>query len=123
MLTFNGESIRIFYNSDFSGESTILNIKTGKEMEVNTQDLINFVAEYIRDDKIRKIEEMDADELFGIQWGCEMFKVNDFVNHKKFPEEYGLGIITKIEKDKITVLWEDEFGKKWEEVMEATELE
>ena len=51
MHTFNGKSCDIHYNSDFSGEAIIYNKNDHTVMCVDSQDLINFVAEYVRSKK------------------------------------------------------------------------
>ena len=52
-----------------------------------------------------------------------MFKVGEQVCHSRFPEEYGLGIMKKIEGDNVVVLWEDEFGTQWEETVDISDIE
>lgn len=67
MHTFNGDSCNIHYNGDFSGEAIIYNKNNNTEVRVDTQDLIDFVAEYVRSDKISKFENMDSDEILGVK--------------------------------------------------------
>ena len=52
MHTFNGKSCNIHYNSDFSGEAIIYNKNDNTEMRVELDDLINFVAEYVRSKRV-----------------------------------------------------------------------
>ena len=49
-----------------------------------------------------------------------IFNRGDFVNHVKFPEEYGLGVILELLPDKkYSVEWENEFSEK--EILEMDE--
>lgn len=66
MHSFNGKSCTIHYNSDFSGEAIVYNKNDNTEMRVETQDLINFVAEYVRTKKVSHLENMNSDEIFGV---------------------------------------------------------
>lgn len=66
MHTFNGKCCNIHYNSDFSGETIIYNKNDNTEMRVETQDLIDFVAEYVRSKKVGLLESMDSDEVLGV---------------------------------------------------------
>ena len=66
MHTFNGKSCTIHYNSDFSGEARIYNKNDHTEIRIDSQDLINFVAEYVRSKRIGRLENMDSDEIFGV---------------------------------------------------------
>ena len=63
MHTFNGKSCNIHYNSDFSG----YNKNDHTEMRVDSQDLINFVAEYVRSKKVSQLENMNSDEILGVE--------------------------------------------------------
>lgn len=67
MHTFNGNSCNIHYNSDFSGEAIIYNKNDNTEICVDSQDLINFVAEYVRSKKVSQLENMDSDEILGVE--------------------------------------------------------
>ena len=37
------------------------------EMRVDSQDLINFVAEYVRSKKVSQLENMNSDEILGVE--------------------------------------------------------
>ena len=64
MHTFNGESCTIHYNSDMSGE-VIINSKTiNKALEIEAKDILDFVADYIRREKISTLENMSTNEIF-----------------------------------------------------------
>ena len=67
MHSFNGKSCTIHYNSDFSGETIIYNENDHTEIRVDSQDLINFVAEYVRSKRISRLEYMDLDEILGVK--------------------------------------------------------
>ena len=68
MMNFVGENGTIInYNSDLSGQVRIVSAyDTGKELEVSGEDLLEFVAEYVRNKKIASIEQMDTEELLQI---------------------------------------------------------
>ena len=66
MQTFHGKEITIHYNSDMSGNCQIIDRKTNTEIAVPCEDLIDFVAEYVRHQKIGKLEQMDSKELLGL---------------------------------------------------------
>lgn len=48
MHTFEGKNCRIHYNGDMSGEVYICDKNTDKELKVDAQDILDFVADYIR---------------------------------------------------------------------------
>lgn len=53
-----------------------------------------------------------------------MFNPGDYVCHKKFPEEFGLGIVKENDGNgKLLVLWEDEFGEQFEAYIDESEVE
>lgn len=67
MHTFNGKSCNIHYNSDFSGEAIIYNKNDNTEMRVELDDLINFVAEYVRSKRVNQLENMNSDDILGVK--------------------------------------------------------
>lgn len=67
MHTFDGNSCNIHYNSDFSGEVIICNKNDSTEVHVDTQDLIDFVAEYVRSKRVNRLENMDSDDILGVK--------------------------------------------------------
>ena len=54
MNTFNGKSVKVFHNSDYSGDCLIINKETNEEMNILTDDLIDFVAEYVKKQKNKR---------------------------------------------------------------------
>lgn len=66
MHTFNGKSCNIHYNSDFSGEVIIYNKNNHTGIRIDPQDLIDFVAEYVRSKRIGRLENMGSYEIFGV---------------------------------------------------------
>lgn len=67
MHSFHGKSVNIHYDADVkTGECIIINKETGEEIRANGRDLLNFVAEYVREQKIAKLEKTDAIEILGI---------------------------------------------------------
>lgn len=67
MHTFNGNSCNIHYNGDFSGEAIIYHKNNNTEVRVDTQDLIDFVEEYVRSKRISRLENMNTNEVLGIK--------------------------------------------------------
>ena len=69
MHTFQGESCTIHYNSDMSGDLHIIaNAEnTDKDIKVTVilkaGDILKFVAEYIRSERIGEIESKDWEEF------------------------------------------------------------
>lgn len=63
MHTFEGKSIRIFHHGDYLGNGSIIDKNTGTEIKVDMEDLLNYVAEYIRSKRISEIEQMGFKEL------------------------------------------------------------
>ena len=67
MNTFNGKSVKVFHNSDYSGDCLIINKETNKEMNILTDDLIDFIAEYVKKQKIKDIEYMTSMEILRLE--------------------------------------------------------
>lgn len=67
MHTFNGKKTTIHYNSDMSGDCIIFNKETEQNVEVPCEDILDFVAEYVRIQKIGKLERMDNKEILGLE--------------------------------------------------------
>jgi hypothetical protein len=66
MHSFHGESVNIHFNGDYSGDVVINNKKDGdeyKEITVDIKDIFDFVAGYIRSEKISKLEEMESKDI------------------------------------------------------------
>ena len=64
MHTFNGKSCTIFHNGDMSGNLIIA--KDNVEIKIDSQDILDLVAEYIRQEKISKLEQMETNELLNL---------------------------------------------------------
>lgn len=62
MHTFNGKSCKIHHNGDFSGKVIIL-VRNFVEIDVDIEDLFEFVAEYIRSENINTLEQMDWEDI------------------------------------------------------------
>ena len=67
MHTFNGKKTRIHFNSDMSGDCIVINTDTEQKVEIPCEDIISFVAEYVRSERIGKIEQMGTDEILGLK--------------------------------------------------------
>ena len=63
MHTFNGNSCRIHYNSDMSGEVCISGKESDKEITVDAQDILDCVANYVRNKRIARIERMETETI------------------------------------------------------------
>lgn len=68
MRTFNGKKTTIHYNSDMSGNCIIFNKETEQEVEVPCEDILDFVADYVRSQKIGKLEQIDSKKILGLEW-------------------------------------------------------
>ena len=66
MHTFTGNKAVIHYNADMSGDCNIINRDTGQIVSVPCDDILSFVAEFIRSEKIGKIEAQDFKDILGI---------------------------------------------------------
>lgn len=54
----------IHYNSDLSGRTRIIRNKNlNDSLDVPAEHLLDFVAEYVRANRIRKLEQMSTEEL------------------------------------------------------------
>lgn len=54
------------YNSDLSGEITIEDKDTQAVIFVSGKNLLDFIAEHVRRERIDKLELMTANEILGI---------------------------------------------------------
>ena len=61
MHSFDGKSVTIHYNGDYSGEAIIQ--QEEKEIRVDVSDLIDFIAGYVRNKRIEELEGMSSDGL------------------------------------------------------------
>jgi len=68
MHTFKGSQRTVFhYNSDMSGNVTVIDKNdTNKEFEIPALDILEFVAEFVRNQHIAKFEQMDVHELLNL---------------------------------------------------------
>lgn len=60
-LTMKVNKTVFIHNGDLSGDVEIRN--ENGSLKVNGDDIVGFVLEYIRDEKIKKLESLDYDEL------------------------------------------------------------
>ena len=63
MHSFSGKTVTIFHNGDYSGDFILLEKNSNNEIKIDGEDLFNFLAGYIRTEKIREIENMNLNEL------------------------------------------------------------
>lgn len=67
MHTFKGKSCSIFHNSDLSGNVKIVTGVYGENsLEVLGEDLLDFVANFVRDKRISDLEQASTDDILGI---------------------------------------------------------
>lgn len=66
MHTFNGKEITIHYDSDMSGYCDIIDKETEQGLTVPCEDILDFVANYVRSQKIGKLEQMETKDILGI---------------------------------------------------------
>lgn len=67
MHTFEGKSCRIHFNSDMSGDIHIVEKNSDKEIKVDGQDILDFVTNYVRIEKISKLEQMETKDILGLE--------------------------------------------------------
>lgn len=67
MHSFHGKSVNIHYDAEVkTGECIIINKENGQEIRVLGSDLLDFVAGYIRKQKITKIESAGTTDILRI---------------------------------------------------------
>ncbi len=67
MHSFYGKSVNIHYDADVkTGECVIINKENGQEIRVLGSDLLDFIAGYVREQKIIKIENTCATDILDI---------------------------------------------------------
>ncbi len=67
MHTFDGETIKIHHDYDIKGGNCIIIEKeSGNEIRCNGDDLLDFIALYIKNKKISKLEMANTDDIFNI---------------------------------------------------------
>ena len=67
MHTFEGKSCRIHYNSDMSGEVHICDKNSDKELVIDAQDILDFVADYVRSQRIGMLEQMSTENILDLK--------------------------------------------------------
>lgn len=67
MQTFEGKSCRIHYNSDMSGEVHICDKNSDKELVIDAQDILDFVADYVRSQRIGTLEQMSTENILDLK--------------------------------------------------------
>lgn len=66
MHTFEGSSCRIHFNSDMSGDIHICDKDSEQEIKVDGQDILDFVANYVRSERISKLEQMETKDILEV---------------------------------------------------------
>lgn len=67
MHTFEGNSCRIHFDSDMSGDIHICDKDSDREITVDGQDILDFVVNHIRRERISKLEQMGTKEILGLE--------------------------------------------------------
>ena len=67
MHTFEGKSCRIHYNSDMSGEVHNCDKNSDKELVIDAQDILDFVADYVRSQRIGTLEQMSTENILDLK--------------------------------------------------------
>lgn len=67
MHSFYGKSVNIHYDSDLiSGECIIVNKESGEEIRVSGSDILDCVAQYVKDKRISELENANTAKILGI---------------------------------------------------------
>ena len=67
MHTFEGKSCRIHHNNDMSGEVHICDKNSDKELVLDAHDILDFVADYVRSERIGMLEQMSTDSILHLK--------------------------------------------------------
>lgn len=63
MHTYEIDGVLFHYNSDMSGNVLIVNKNSKEELEVNGEAILSFIANYIRDRKVSRLDNMTTKEI------------------------------------------------------------
>lgn len=63
MHTYESNGFLFHHNSDMNGDVIIVNKNNGEELEVDGEAILDFVANYIRNEKIAKLENSTNKEI------------------------------------------------------------
>lgn len=66
MHTFNGSKARIHFNSDMSGDCEIIEKESGTSIKIPCEDILDFVADYVRSQRIGSLEQISNKDILGI---------------------------------------------------------
>lgn len=70
MRTYEGSSCIIHYNSDLSGDVEIVTgIHGESSISVSGKDLLDFVANFVRDEQMSILENSSTEDILGIRRG------------------------------------------------------
>lgn len=67
MHSFHGKTCTIHFDADMSGDVCIVDLKNNTEVRVSGNDILDFVAEYVRGEKISQLEQMSSKEVLGLK--------------------------------------------------------
>jgi len=63
MHTFAGKTCVIHHNSDMSGSIDIIQRDTNEAVKISGEDILEFVADFIRSEKISKLEQSNWKDI------------------------------------------------------------
>lgn len=70
LRTYEGSSCIIHYNSDLSGDVEIVTgIHGESSISVSGKDLLDFVANFVRDEQMSILENSSTEDILGIRRG------------------------------------------------------
>ena len=62
------DGLRIHYNGDYSGDVILTKKESNDEITTSFENLLAFVAMYVREKKISQIEQMTDEQLLDLIW-------------------------------------------------------
>lgn len=67
MHTFNGSKARIHFNSDMNGDCEIIEKESGTSIKIPCEDILDFVADYVRSQRIGMLEQMSTENILDLK--------------------------------------------------------
>lgn len=66
MHSFHGKTCTIHFDSGMNGDVHIVSLLDNIEVQISAKDILDFVADYVRREKIGKLEQESTRKLLGI---------------------------------------------------------
>ena len=63
MHTIEGKKLKMHHNGDFSGDVHLVDKKSGRSFEAPFADLKLLVSEYVRTERVIRLENLKTDEI------------------------------------------------------------